>query len=40
MLSAASRSSSIHHLDIRFISLSKEKAVFDFAILLKNLGKQ
>ena len=35
MLSAASRASSIHHPDMCFKSLSKQKAVFNFSKLLK-----
>ena len=36
---SVSRASSIHHLDIRFISLSKEKVVFHFTNLLKTWKK-
>ena len=34
-LTSASRPSNIHHLDIRFMFLSEEKVVFNFAKLLK-----
>ena len=38
-LTSASRASNIHHLDIRFMSLSEEKVVFNFAKLLKTWEK-
>ena len=38
-LTSASRASSIHHLHIRFMFLSEEKVVFNFAKLQK-LGKR
>ena len=38
-LTSASRASSIHHLDIRFTSLSEEKFVFNFEKLLKTWKK-
>ena len=36
---SASRASNIHHLDIRFMSLSEEKVVFNFPKLLKTWKK-
>ena len=38
-LTSASRASNIHHLDIRFMSLSEEKVVFNFTKLLKTWKK-
>ena len=38
-LRSASRASNIHHLDIRFVSLSKEKVVFNFSKLSKTWKK-
>ena len=38
-VTSASRASNIHHLDIRFMSLSKEKVVFNFPKLLKTWKK-
>ena len=38
-LTSASRASNIHHLDIRFMSLSEQKVVFNFAKLLKTQKK-
>ena len=36
---SAFRASSIHHLDVCFVSLSKEKVVFNFAKLLNTWKK-
>ena len=38
-LTSTSRASNIHHLDIRFMSLSEEKIVFNFSKLLKSRKK-
>ena len=38
-LTSASRASNIHHLDTRFVSLSKGKVVFNFAKLSKTWKK-